>query len=84
MTPEKAFLARIFVDYCVSQKDDRRLEAALPVVTALAFVSVLVLQAIAIFGLLCVRRVQRTGVVLSLAVCTLLVRAASPSASASC
>ena len=37
MTPEKAFLARIFVDYCVSQKDDRRLEAALPVVTALAF-----------------------------------------------
>lgn len=37
MTPEKAFLARIFVDHCVSTKDDRRLEAALPVVTALAF-----------------------------------------------
>ena len=37
MTPEKAFLARIFVDHCISTKDDRRLEAALPVVTALAF-----------------------------------------------
>ncbi|EKM57502.1 uncharacterized protein PHACADRAFT_90256 [Phanerochaete carnosa HHB-10118-sp] len=37
MTPEKAFLARVFVDHCVATKDDRRLEAALPVVTALAF-----------------------------------------------
>jgi condensin complex subunit 3 len=37
MTPEKAFLTRIFVDHCVSTKDDRRLENALPVVTSLAF-----------------------------------------------
>lgn len=37
MTPEKAFLARIFADHCVSAKDETRLESALPVVTALAF-----------------------------------------------
>lgn len=37
MTPEKAFLARVFVDHCVATKDDRRLENALPVVTVLAF-----------------------------------------------
>lgn len=37
LTPEKAFLARVFVDHCISVKDDNRLEAALPVVTALAF-----------------------------------------------
>ncbi len=37
VSPEKAFLARVFVDHCVSTKDDARLENALPVVTALAF-----------------------------------------------
>ncbi|OCF54753.1 condensin complex subunit 3 [Kwoniella mangroviensis CBS 10435] len=37
LTPEKAFLARVFVDHCISNKDDVRLEEALPVVTALAF-----------------------------------------------
>ncbi|TFK48905.1 ARM repeat-containing protein [Heliocybe sulcata] len=37
MTPEKAFLARVFVDHCVAVKDSARLEAALPVVTLLAF-----------------------------------------------
>lgn len=37
MTPEKAFLTRVFVDHCVTTKDDRRLESTLPVVTALAF-----------------------------------------------
>lgn len=37
MTPERAFLARVFVDHCVTTKDDRRLESVLPVVTALAF-----------------------------------------------
>jgi condensin complex subunit 3 len=37
LTPEKAFLARVFVDCCISKKADRRLEAALPVVTSLAF-----------------------------------------------
>ncbi|WVW80873.1 hypothetical protein I302_102863 [Kwoniella bestiolae CBS 10118] len=37
LNPEKAFLARVFVDHCISNKDDVRLEEALPVVTALAF-----------------------------------------------
>lgn len=37
LTPEKAFLARIFVDYCKSNKDETRLETSLPVVTAIAF-----------------------------------------------
>jgi len=37
LTPETAFLARVFVDHCKVTKDDARLEAALPVVTALAF-----------------------------------------------
>ncbi|EPQ52389.1 chromosome condensation complex protein [Gloeophyllum trabeum ATCC 11539] len=37
LTPEKAFLARVFVDHCISTKDDARLESALPVVTLLAF-----------------------------------------------
>jgi condensin complex subunit 3 len=37
LTPEKAFLARAFTDYCVKQKNEARLEAALPEVTALAF-----------------------------------------------
>ncbi|KIO22870.1 hypothetical protein M407DRAFT_15642 [Tulasnella calospora MUT 4182] len=37
LTPEKAFLARVFVDHCVSIKDTSRVESSLPVVTALAF-----------------------------------------------
>ncbi|WVR08557.1 hypothetical protein IAU60_005612 [Kwoniella sp. DSM 27419] len=37
LTPEKAFLARVFVDHCVSNKDEARLEEILPVVTSLAF-----------------------------------------------
>ncbi|KAG9019330.1 hypothetical protein FRB90_003736, partial [Tulasnella sp. 427] len=37
LTPEKAFLARVFVDHCVATKDAARLESSLPVVTALAF-----------------------------------------------
>lgn len=37
LTPSRAFLARVFVDYCVEHKEDARLEQALPVVTALAF-----------------------------------------------
>ncbi|KAF8524376.1 nuclear condensing complex subunit [Hysterangium stoloniferum] len=37
LTPEKAFLVRIFVEHCISTKDESRLESSLPVVTALAF-----------------------------------------------
>lgn len=37
LTPERAFLARVFVDHCISTKDETRLEEAMPVVTALAF-----------------------------------------------
>ncbi|OBZ78081.1 Condensin complex subunit 3 [Grifola frondosa] len=37
LTPERAFLARVFVEHCVTLNDEGRLEAALPVVTALAF-----------------------------------------------
>ncbi|KAG8947483.1 hypothetical protein FRC04_010664 [Tulasnella sp. 424] len=37
LTPEKALLARVFVDHCVSIKDTSRIESSLPVVTALAF-----------------------------------------------
>ncbi|KZT57283.1 putative mitotic chromosome condensation-related protein [Calocera cornea HHB12733] len=37
ISPEKAFLARVFVDHCLSIKDTGRLESSLPVVTALAF-----------------------------------------------
>ena len=37
LTPEKAFLARVFVDQCVAAKNEGRLEATLPVVTAMAF-----------------------------------------------
>ncbi|WVQ85926.1 hypothetical protein IAT38_008094 [Cryptococcus sp. DSM 104549] len=37
LTPEKAFLARVFVDRCISIKDTIRLEDSLPVVTAFAF-----------------------------------------------
>ncbi|TFY65773.1 hypothetical protein EVG20_g5314 [Dentipellis fragilis] len=37
LTPERAFLVRVLVDYCVTNKDNTRLENVLPVVTALAF-----------------------------------------------
>lgn len=37
LTPEKAFLVRVFVDHCVSTKENARLERVLPVVTAHAF-----------------------------------------------
>ncbi|KAF8636938.1 hypothetical protein AX17_003189 [Amanita inopinata Kibby_2008] len=37
LTPERAFLARVFVDHCCATKNSARLEATLPVVTALAF-----------------------------------------------
>ncbi|KAG8985209.1 hypothetical protein FRB93_006052 [Tulasnella sp. JGI-2019a] len=37
LTPERAFLARVFVDHCIAEKDETRLETALPVVTSLAF-----------------------------------------------
>ena len=37
LTPEKAFLVRVFVDHCVSTKENARLEKVLPVVTAHAF-----------------------------------------------
>lgn len=37
LTPERAFLARVFVAYCISTKDNTRLEEVLPVVTSLAF-----------------------------------------------
>ncbi|KAI5451535.1 chromosome condensation complex Condensin, subunit G [Naganishia albida] len=37
LTPEKAFLARVFVEHCISKNDDARLERVLPVVTAMAF-----------------------------------------------
>jgi condensin complex subunit 3 len=37
LTPEKSFLARAVTDFCVKQKNEARIEALLPVVTALAF-----------------------------------------------
>jgi condensin complex subunit 3 len=37
LTPEKAFLVRVFVDHCVSTKENAHLERVLPVVTAHAF-----------------------------------------------
>lgn len=37
LSPEKAFLARVFAEHCMSTKDETRLEDAMPVVTALAF-----------------------------------------------
>ncbi|KDR81425.1 hypothetical protein GALMADRAFT_239313 [Galerina marginata CBS 339.88] len=37
LTPEKAFLARVFVEHCKNNKDEARLEATLPVVTVIAF-----------------------------------------------
>ncbi|THH31051.1 hypothetical protein EUX98_g3136 [Antrodiella citrinella] len=36
LTPEKAFLIRVFTDHCVAAKDDARLESALPVVGVVA------------------------------------------------
>lgn len=37
LTPEKAFLARVFSEHCIANKDEVRLEETMPVVTALAF-----------------------------------------------
>ena len=37
ITPEKSFLVRVFVDHCVSTKENVHLEKVLPVVTAHAF-----------------------------------------------
>ncbi|CAA7267951.1 unnamed protein product [Cyclocybe aegerita] len=37
LIPEKAFLARVFVEHCKNTEDDVRLEAMLPVVTSVAF-----------------------------------------------
>lgn len=37
LQPESALLARTFVEHCIDTKDQPRLEATLPVVTALAF-----------------------------------------------
>lgn len=37
MTPEKAFLSRVFVEHCILTKDDSRIESCMPVMTALAF-----------------------------------------------
>ncbi|KXN87323.1 Condensin complex subunit 3 [Leucoagaricus sp. SymC.cos] len=38
LTPERAFLARVFVDHCLNIKDHKRLEDALPTVSQLSFV----------------------------------------------
>ncbi|OAX38286.1 hypothetical protein K503DRAFT_718426 [Rhizopogon vinicolor AM-OR11-026] len=37
LTPERAFLARVFVEHCVTIKDAEKLDASLPVVTSLAY-----------------------------------------------
>jgi condensin complex subunit 3 len=37
LNPEKAFLVRVYVDHCISTKSEAKLEAVLPVVTAIAF-----------------------------------------------
>ncbi|KIM49317.1 hypothetical protein M413DRAFT_438505, partial [Hebeloma cylindrosporum] len=37
LTPERAFLARVFVEHCKNVKDDAKLENTLPVVTLIAF-----------------------------------------------
>ncbi|KAG1861260.1 nuclear condensing complex subunit [Suillus subluteus] len=37
LTPERAFFARVFVDHCIAIKDAEKLDASLPVVTALAY-----------------------------------------------
>jgi condensin complex subunit 3 len=36
LDPERAFLARVFVDHCLAIKDENRLEAVLPTVSDLA------------------------------------------------
>ncbi|KAL4072446.1 nuclear condensing complex subunit [Scleroderma yunnanense] len=36
-TPERTFLARVFVEHCIAIKDDTKLDTCLPVVTHLAF-----------------------------------------------
>ncbi|KAG1834854.1 nuclear condensing complex subunit [Suillus variegatus] len=37
LTPERAFFARVFVDHCIAIKNAEKLDASLPVVTALAY-----------------------------------------------
>ncbi len=37
LTPTKAFIARVFVQHCLDVKDEARVEATMPVMTALAF-----------------------------------------------
>ena len=37
LTPEKAYLARVYVDHCRDNEDNVRLEATLPVVMSIAF-----------------------------------------------
>ncbi|OSD02558.1 hypothetical protein PYCCODRAFT_1367188 [Trametes coccinea BRFM310] len=37
ITPERAFLARVFADQCLAKKDNLKLDTTLPVVTAFAF-----------------------------------------------
>ncbi|CAE6433389.1 hypothetical protein ACGC1H_001522 [Rhizoctonia solani] len=37
LTPEKAFLARVFIDRCVAEKDNERMDRSLPVITMFAF-----------------------------------------------
>ena len=37
LTPERALLARVFVEYCVKNKDETRMEDTMPVVAELAF-----------------------------------------------
>ena len=37
IAPETALLARVFVDHCNSQKEDDKMEAALPVLTQMVF-----------------------------------------------
>ncbi|KAG6332139.1 hypothetical protein ID866_6950 [Astraeus odoratus] len=37
LTPERTFLARVFVEHCIATKNEPKLDASLPVVTHLAF-----------------------------------------------
>ncbi|KAI0363430.1 ARM repeat-containing protein [Pilatotrama ljubarskyi] len=37
ITPERAFLARVFIDKCIAKDDTHKIDTTLPVVTALAF-----------------------------------------------
>ncbi|KAI0674717.1 nuclear condensing complex subunit [Trametes maxima] len=37
ITPERAFLARVFAEQCIAKEEAHRVEASLPVVTAMAF-----------------------------------------------